>query len=144
MIKILLVRILLLLIVFSALFYFAFSSRKIDIGKIASGISGGGLTMGSEDSQRTVMVIATEYSFSPSLITVGEGEKIRLIFRNRGKVNHSLTIDELNIATPAIAPGQWDEIDLKIDQVGTYTFYCSESNYRELGMEGKIKVIKDN
>lgn len=92
------------------------------------------------DIAREVKVKGNEFSFSPQTLTVNKGEKIRMTFENKGSLSHDLTIDELGVSTATVIVGQEDTIEFTVEDVGTYTFYCSIGNHKELGMEGELIV----
>lgn len=54
-------------------------------------------------------------------------------------VDHTLTIDELNIDL-RVAPGQQQEITFTPAETGTFEFYCSEPGHRDQGMVGLLGV----
>lgn len=81
-----------------------------------------------------------EYSFSPSSISLTQGEETKIIFKNNGKLPHNFVIDGLEISTKTIGSGKEDSAIVKADKTGKYTFYCSIGNHRQLGMEGQLLV----
>lgn len=91
-------------------------------------------------SVREIEVEGSEYSFSPSTITVTEGEVIKLTFTNTGAMPHNFIIDELGVNSNIIANGQSDTVEFTANRSGTFAFYCSVGNHRNLGMEGEIDV----
>ena len=94
-----------------------------------------------EDSEtREIIVEGEEFSFSPSTITVSEGEKIALTFKNVGTFPHNFIIDELDVKTETINAGEEDTIEFVADKSGTFAFYCGVGNHRQQGMEGELEV----
>ena len=94
-----------------------------------------------EDSEtREIIVEGEEFSFSPSTITVSEGEKIALTFKNVGTFPHNFIIDELDVKTETINAGEEDTIEFVADKSGTFAFYCGAGNHRQQGMEGEVDV----
>jgi plastocyanin len=93
-----------------------------------------------EESIREISVDGNEYEFSPSSITVTEGEKVRLIFTNVGSMPHDFVIDELGVRSRTISGGGTDTVEFTANQSGTFSFYCSVGNHRALGMEGDLEV----
>jgi len=93
-----------------------------------------------ETSTREFTVVGTEFSFSPSSISVSAGERVKIIFKNEGKAPHNLVIQGLGIGTRTIGGGQTDTIEFTAPSSGTYTFYCSVPGHRSAGMEGKLEV----
>lgn len=85
-------------------------------------------------------VSGTEYSFSPSSITVNAGDQVRITFKNNGRAIHNLIIEGLGVGTKTIGVGQADIVEFIAPASGTYTFFCSVSGHRAAGMEGSLKV----
>lgn len=85
-------------------------------------------------------VSGTEFAFTPKTLSVKQGEKVKIIFTNDGKFPHNLTIDELNVATKTIGVGQTDTVEFMAEKSGSFVMYCSVSNHRQQGMEGKVSV----
>jgi plastocyanin len=98
----------------------------------------GGVAIPVEASE--FYVSGTEYSFSPSSITVKPGETVRISFQNDGELPHNLTIGALGIGTRTIAPGLVDTIEFVAPVAGTYDFFCSVSGHKESGMTGTLIV----
>jgi len=89
---------------------------------------------------KEIQVVGTEYSYQPSSITLSEGDKVILTFRNAGRLPHNLMIEALGLSTKTIGQGQSDTIEFVATSSGTFEFYCSVSNHRSLGMEGSLEV----
>lgn len=100
--------------------------------------SGGSPTTASNTKE--VQVVASEYSFNPDSISLLKGDKVSLTFRNTGKLPHNLTIADLGVKTKTIPGGQSDTIEFTADTSGTFSFYCSISGHKALGMEGVLEV----
>ena len=101
----------------------------------------GGTQVGQEVPEvREIVVSGTEFAFSPSSIQTQAGEKVKIVFTNAGSVPHDLRIEELNIGTKVIRPGQTDAVEFQASESGKYTFFCSLAGHREAGMEGNLNV----
>ncbi|HDZ54112.1 MAG TPA: hypothetical protein ENI19_03365 [Candidatus Nealsonbacteria bacterium] len=85
-------------------------------------------------------VFGTEYSFSPSSITVSAGDQVKITFRNDGSIIHNFKISELEVGTKTISPGQTDTIEFTAPVSGTYTIFCSVPGHQAAGMKGSLKV----
>ena len=83
---------------------------------------------------------AEEYFFSVDQITVNSGETVKLTLTNSGTMPHDFQIEGQRIGTQVVSPGESETIEFNIDEPGTYTFYCSINNHREMGMEGTLVV----
>ncbi len=94
----------------------------------------------TDGQAREITVTGSEFSFSPSTITVQAGESILLIFNNTGSTTHNLTIQELGVSTRTIGAGQSDTIEFVAEETATLSFHCSVGNHRDLGMEGELIV----
>lgn len=89
---------------------------------------------------REIKVSGSEFAFSPSALSVKAGKKVRIIFKNNGKLPHNLTIDQLGIATKTISPGQTDTLEFTADRTGSFVVYCSVDAHRQKGMEVSLKI----
>ena len=85
-----------------------------------------------------IAVRAKAFSFSPSTVTVKAGQSTAIAFKATD-IAHDFTVDEPHIHIEANG-GKTAHGEIKVDQVGTYTFYCSVSGHRAAGMVGKLVV----
>lgn len=95
---------------------------------------------GQDQAAREVMVDGTEYKFTPNMLSVKSGEKIKLAFTNKGKLPHNVTIDGLGVVTKTIGAGQSDIIEFTVSKTGNFKMYCSVGNHEALGMRGEVKA----
>ena len=61
---------------------------------------------------------------------------------NKGKYDHNLTVDGAGVqdkATPTLAPGSTGDVTVTL-QKGSYDFYCSVDNHKEMGMDVTVQV----
>ncbi len=96
----------------------------------------------AEGEAREVVVEGTEFKFEPSTLTFKRGEKIRLVFRNTGKMTHDWVVDELGVRTKVIDGGTEEVLEFTPDKAGTFKYYCSVGKHRENGMEGTLTVTE--
>jgi uncharacterized cupredoxin-like copper-binding protein len=91
-----------------------------------------------------VRVVATEFHFEPSALTLTAGVPVTLTFKNAGQTLHDFTI----VSGPgsdkppdhiAADPGKEATLTLNLP-AGSYTFICSVLGHKELGMQGTIAV----
>jgi uncharacterized cupredoxin-like copper-binding protein len=97
--------------------------------------------------------------FQPDSIRVKQGETIRFVVRNSGKVKHEMvlgTIKELKAhaemmrkfpemehADPnqvSVEPGRTGELVWQFTKAGTFDFACLVPGHFEAGMVGKVRV----
>lgn len=116
------------------------------------------------DPQKVTRTITFHMSdkmrFDPSQITVKQGETIRFIARNNGKIMHEMVIgtmkdlkehaeqmkkfpgmehDEPYMAH--VAPGKSEEIIWQFTKAGEFDFACLIAGHFDAGMVGKVKVV---
>lgn len=84
-------------------------------------------------------VEGNEFSFLPASLTVKEGEKIKLVFKNTGMAPHNFMINGLS-STNTISGGQEDTVTFIASKKGTFEYYCSVGEHKEKGMVGKLIV----
>jgi uncharacterized cupredoxin-like copper-binding protein len=115
---------------------------------------------------RTIEIMASdEMRFAPSAITVAQGETVRFVVRNDGKLMHELVIgtkQELDAHAAAmakpramakshemthddaymthVAPGESGEIVWTFNRPGRFDFACLVAGHYEAGMRGRIDV----
>lgn len=88
---------------------------------------------------REFTIEGSSFKYSVTEMRVKLGETIRVTFKNiEGK--HDWKIDEFNVATKIIDAGEEDTIEFIADKTGTFEYYCSVGQHRELGMVGTLIV----
>ena len=119
-----------------------------------------GIAGNAKDVKRTINVVMTDkMRFSPDRIEVRQGETIRFIHKNVGKMRHEFVIgtkkaldehaammrkfprmehDEPYMAH--VAPGKRGEIIWTFNRPGVFGFACLIPGHYQAGMEGGIKV----
>jgi plastocyanin len=84
-------------------------------------------------------ISASNYKFTPAEIKVKNGETVRIILKNTSGT-HDLLIDEFEVATDVLNPGEDEEVEFVVDRIGTFEYYCSVGSHRKMGMVGKLIV----
>ena len=109
---------------------------------------------------RTVKIDMTDaMRFTPSSIDAKQGETIRLVIKNSGKVKHELVLgtekelkehyevmkkfpemehDDPNMVT--VAPGKTGEVIWKFTKAGKIDFACLQPGHYDAGMKGAVAV----
>lgn len=110
--------------------------------------------------ERTVVVdMADTMRFSPANLSVNQGETVRLVVRNQGKIRHELTLGTiadlkehaaLMLKHPnmqhtdpnmvQVEPGEVKEVVWKFTKAGEVDFACLQPGHFEAGMKGLVKV----
>jgi uncharacterized cupredoxin-like copper-binding protein len=119
-----------------------------------------GIAGEAKDVRRTIQIAMTDdMRFTPSSIDVKEGETVRFVVQNKGKVLHETvigdkkTLDEhaaLMQKFPTmehdepymahVAAGKKGELVWKFNRAGDFHFACLIPGHYQAGMVGKIKV----
>ena len=86
-----------------------------------------------------VEVTGKNFAFNPAEIRVKKGQKVIVKFSSEGGF-HDFVIDEFNVATKQLQSGQSDTVEFTPDKTGTFEYYCSVGNHRQMGMVGKLIV----
>lgn len=95
-----------------------------------------------DSSVKEVTVEGSEFKFVADTLTVKKGEKIKLTFKNTGKMPHDWVVDELGVRTKVISSGSTEVLEFTPDKAGVFEYYCSVGKHRENGMVGKITVTE--
>jgi plastocyanin len=91
------------------------------------------------DEVKTFTVEATPFAFSPAEIKVNKGDKVRIVFVNKNGF-HDWVLDEFSAKTKQLQAGETETIQFLADKSGTFEYYCSVGNHRQMGMKGKLIV----
>lgn len=79
--------------------------------------------MQAHAATKSFNMTAQQYSFSPSSITVEEGDTVNLSIKSVD-VDHGFSIAEFGVNT-TLSAGKTTSVSFTADKVGTYTFFCS-------------------
>jgi plastocyanin len=84
-------------------------------------------------------VSGKNFSFTPSLITVQKGDKVKITFQNSAGF-HDFVIDEYGVATKQTNAPTTEILEFTADKAGSFEYYCSVGTHKALGMKGILKV----
>jgi uncharacterized cupredoxin-like copper-binding protein len=87
-----------------------------------------------------VTVVAKEFSYTPSKITVKAGQPVQLVLDNKGVIEHDFVVDKFKVKTGVIQPGKTGTVTFTPNAKGTFEFYCSVPGHKEAGMKGTLVV----
>jgi len=113
------------------------------------------------EAKRTIEIrMLDTMRFVPDRIEVKEGETVRLVLRNSGKVMHELVLgtkDELDRHAELmtkfpdmehdepymahVAPGRRGEIVWNFNRSGEFDFACLIAGHYQAGMVGRVRVV---
>jgi len=105
----------------------------------------------------SLTIRAFEWGFEPSNVILLQNQEVRIEFVNGGSTLHDLKIDGLDASGVdsksngglsahgdelfvASAGGKSGSLSFTPTKAGTFTFYCTISRHRQLGMKGTITV----
>ena len=107
------------------------------------------------------IVMGDNMRYEPKRIDIKQGETIRFVVRNDGKVKHEMVLGTMAELTKhaalmlkfpdmehddpnavSVEPGKVGEFAWTFTKVGTFDFACLEPGHFEAGMKGRIQVKK--
>jgi len=98
------------------------------------------LMMTSNNNEVKEFIISGQnFSFSPSLITVKKGDKVKITFKNTSGF-HDFKIDEYGVATKQSKSPYQEVLEFTANKVGSFEYNCSVGTHRTMGMKGTFKV----
>jgi uncharacterized cupredoxin-like copper-binding protein len=89
------------------------------------------------ETVKSIEVELNDDYFNPKVITIPNGATTTLIVKNKGKKEHTFTVEKLGIDAE-VQPGKEKNITVKPKQPGTYELIC-RYHFQE-GMVGKVIV----
>jgi plastocyanin len=84
-------------------------------------------------------VTSTGVAFNQKTLSVNKGDRVRITYSNGGGT-HDLRIDGYNVGTKVIQGGQKETFEFVADKAGTFEYYCSVGQHRQMGMKGTLTV----
>tara|TARA_B100000745_G_C20140221_1_gene390903 strand:- start:1436 stop:1873 length:438 start_codon:yes stop_codon:yes gene_type:complete len=94
---------------------------------------------GEDTTVREFVVSGSNFQFSKNELRVNKGDTVRITFVNGGGV-HNFVIDAFAASTSVLQMGEEETIEFVADRAGTFQYYCSVGNHRDLGMVGELIV----
>lgn len=88
---------------------------------------------------KTFTVEGSSFKFVPNIIKVKKGDTVTVTFKNVGGT-HDFVIDEFDVKSNQIGDEEEEDVEFVADKIGTFEFYCSVGNHRQMGMAGKLVV----
>ena len=93
----------------------------------------------SASAVKEFTVTGQNFSFSPSMITVKKGDRVKITFQNTSGF-HNFVIDEFGVATPTKKSPDTEVIEFTADKIGSFQYYCAVGSHKAMGMWGTLKV----
>jgi plastocyanin len=122
----------------------AADAQAADAGGAADAAAGGDASADASTA-RSFDVTATDYKFTPALLTVAPGAEVTVTLKNDGTHTHNILFDLGTNDQPTIssnvAAGDSGSVTFTAPaQTGSYVFFCPVDAHRDLGMVGSLKV----
>ena len=92
-----------------------------------------------QNGEKTFTITGQNFSFTPNTITVNKGDKVKIIFQNSGGF-HDFVLPDFNVGTATIGNGESATVEFTADKTGTFVYFCSVGNHRQMGMQGSLVV----
>jgi plastocyanin len=89
------------------------------------------------ETKKAIEVELNDDYFNPKVITIPNGTATTLILKNKGKKEHTFTVEKLGVDAE-VQPGKEKTITVNPKQPGTYELIC-RYHFQE-GMVGKVIV----
>ena len=89
------------------------------------------------ETVKSIEVELNDDYFNPKVITIPNGTTTTLILKNKGKKEHTFTVEKLEIDAE-VQPGKEKSITVKPKQLGTFELICRY--HLQEGMVGKVIV----
>jgi nitrosocyanin len=105
----------------------------------AANTEGASTSAQTQGAVKHFTVTGSSFKFAPSTLTVNKGDKVQITFQNSSGI-HDFVIDEFNVESTRISEGQTDTVEFTADKAGSFKYYCSVGNHRQMGMEGTLVV----
>ena len=93
----------------------------------------------STGTTKEFTVTGKNFSFAPAAMTVKKGDTVKITFVNSAGT-HDLRVDGYNIGTKTLQGGQSETITFVADKAGSFEYYCSIGQHRQMGMKGMLTV----
>lgn len=84
-------------------------------------------------------VTGKNFSFAPAAMTVKKGDTVKITFKNESGT-HDLRVDGYKVGTKTLQTGQSETITFVADKAGSFEYYCSIGQHRQMGMKGTLTV----
>lgn len=79
------------------------------------------------------------FYYKPNEIRVKKGERVKITFTNKEGF-HDFVLDEFGVKSETIKAGNSTTVEFMPDRIGTFEYYCSVGNHRQMGMKGNLIV----
>jgi plastocyanin len=89
----------------------------------------------------TFHVDGGSFFYTPNIIQVKKGDKVKIVFKNVGGM-HNFLLDEFNVKMDPIKTNETREVEFTADKAGTFEYYCGVGSHRQMGQKGQLIVTE--
>lgn len=86
-----------------------------------------------------VTVVLTDFAFEPQKVTINRTEKTKLLLENRGSVEHTFSVPQLNVTSARVPPGTTGTLEITSPR-GPLRIICVIPGHEDSGMVGELVV----
>jgi len=86
-----------------------------------------------------VAMTAQNFSFSKKEIRAKKGDTVKVTVTNN-EGTHDWNLDEFGVKSGIVPAGSSKTVEFVADKTGTFEYYCSVGNHRQMGMVGNLVV----
>lgn len=86
-----------------------------------------------------VQMEAGSFYYKPNVMSAKKGQKVKITFHSVSMM-HNFNIDELGIRSPMVRNGDTATFEFTPDRIGSFEYYCSVGQHRQLGQVGTLTV----
>lgn len=109
-------------------------------------LEGSGAEVGAADQPleatgevKEFIVEGSKMKFEPNEMRVKKGDTVRVVYKNVEGF-HDFVLDEFDVKTAQLEEGKEETVEFVADQAGSFEYYCSVGEHREMGMVGTLIV----
>lgn len=88
---------------------------------------------------KTFIVDGSNFTYSVKEMKVKKGNTVKVVFNNK-EGTHDWNLDEFDAHTKKIGEEQSETVTFVADKTGTFEYYCSVGQHRQMGMKGNLIV----
>ncbi|MCA9390461.1 cupredoxin domain-containing protein [candidate division WWE3 bacterium] len=100
-----------------------------------------GEMLNEDQSVKEFTIEAGSFYYTPNMIEVQKGDTVRIIIESVDMM-HDFTLDAFGVQTPVTPAGSSNTVEFVADTIGSFEFYCSVGQHRQLGQVGTLIVTE--
>ncbi len=81
------------------------------------------------------------FFYEPNTMQVKKGDHVTIRYSNIGGM-HDINIEEFGVKSSVIRTGESTSVDFVANKVGSFEYYCSVGQHRQMGQKGTLTVTE--